>query len=727
MSFINQTNSPAPIVILSGAGELQAAPETSKNFRATLTGAGAITARAARLIRAAAIIAGAGVLTARGRLNNEANVFASAVLSGAAEFAPAANVARGAVAVLSGAGDVTARARLQKSESSELKIFLTVASDYVRPLRAVYGARVAADGLDVPVKSFNYNESAATAGIDANFTLARQLDRARVEAADLFNFDLFDGAEWRALFVGGRRAASDFSFAFSDARASDSAGFSTAAPIAAKLDKSPPFPLTIYDAARVELEAADFETIYDTDGNPFAQQLKPVPDLTIAKLMQIVFVEKCGFAGFKTNLPNWKIRRADFSMTGSFLDGIAGHIGFFNPLFFVVNDIVWILDAASALPAGFAPPLEISADRYKSLRLTQTNDAADGFDLNYSLDENDFDYFFDVTENDALETSGDPFGANYQEIARRRKIRNYYKNAFPNAPVNSNPISETTTTSARSMGGGLQIINIETESYFYNTYQNLKRVEKTIDSLIPDLSRSDFIPFLATVARDVTRHFYRSDLKNARRQILYRSIIEHNGLIAVDSENKTLDRDFKQDLSEDANRAGNLKEGMTTEFGAISATTETIKQSRSGQMKYKVQTVDYLTSPPSVYNATTDARAGDISLNALTAQQKTVKVFRAGALRTAAKMKSLSVAELPLNLAIPFARRKLAARRIRRGTLTLVGFDLSLKRGALLSLLDRDGGAVGNFIVEGFSISGQNLGTKNQVTEQTLQITEIGG
>lgn len=724
MTFINQINRLAPLAVLSGASGLNANGGFAAHFRARLSGTSSLFTISSNAISSRAILAGFSSFSAVGRTGaDDANRFGRATLTGASLLHPAAALIRSAVAVFGGESLLVARARVNQSERSTLNLFLTIAPDFVARLARVASARVAiSGGADIPIKSFSYNETSGVAGIDAGFTLARPRDRAAVEAAAAYNFDIYDGDAWVSMFAGGRRIQNDFSFAFNDSRPSDSATFSTAAPVAQKFELAPVSNLTIYDGARLTLNEGDFETLFDTDGNPYFQQLEQKAGLTIYDLLQSVLVNKCGFAGFRTNLPNWNVRRADFPMSQSYLDGIAGHIGMFNPLFFVANNVVWILDATGSLPSGFAAPTPLDASRYKSAQLSQTNEKVDGFTMSYSTDETAYDYTTEIVETDAVDTTGNPFSPAYAETHRFRRIRNYFKYSQPLAPVRTETLSETTTVKA--MSPGLRDINTETEKFFYDSFNNLKRIEKEIFALIPDLTNADFLPVWTRIKDVVSRFYYRPDITDPRRQILWRSNELTTGLIGIDTENKALNQDFKQDFSE-ANRAGNLKDGMTTEYGAIKSVNETIRQSKSGQLKYKVQTTDFLTTPPSVNNSTTDARAGDVSLNALTATQKQIVVLAPGAIRSNAKLQSLSVAELPLIFAVPLARRRLANRTKRSGSITLIGFDLTLRRGAMVNLFDRDGFQVGTFLIEGFKITGQNLGTAAQVTEQVLEVREV--
>jgi len=112
-------------------------------------------------------------------------------------------------------------------------------------------------------------------------------------------------------------------------------------------------------------------------------------------------------------------------------------------------------------------------------------------------------------------------------------------------------------------------------------------------------------------------------------------------------------------------------------------------------------------------------------MNAQTGATGEVIVFRTGSTRTDAKLQTLSVAELPLRLAQNLARRILARRKRRRGSITLLGLNLDFDRGTMFEMFDRDGFSVGNFIIEGYSIQAVNLGMSTQKTRQILEVLQI--
>ncbi len=713
-----------PLVIISGFSDVSANGSAANNFAAQLAGASGLSASGQTITPAAATISGTSVLYAFGRIGNEPNVFGDAVLAGAGDLVCNPRVVRNAVAVIGGAGDLTANAFLSVADSETVNLFITIADAPDLSRARVYSARITADGANIPIKNFSYNEAAAEAGTRAGFTLARSADRAAIEAADEFIFEIYDGGDWREIFAGGNRAENSFSFGWTENKAADSAEFSTNAPISARLEYAPPRNLTIYDPQRLNLSAWEFKTIYDTNGASYPHSVRAVSNLTLFDLFQFVFVEKLGFAGFKTNLPDFPVRRADFAITETYLDGIAGHVGIFNPLFFVRDNVFFILSSIVGNPDGFAAPVALTADRYKSARFSAAYERIDGYVLNYSQNEKEFDYVSNSTQTDAPETVGNFGSPGYSTTTRSRTFKNYYKTASPLVPVKIEKLSESAETRA-VVSGLLTTIGRQNETLLYDSFGDLTQIRTESFGLVPDLQSDPITNVFARTVETLQSFFYAPDITNPRRRVLRLTKTETRGLIAVDAVNLILEKPFKQEFSAEAFRAGNLNAEMTTEFGAIRTRTETITQNQNGQSEIRVKTVEFLTDPATETTEPAQTRAGDNSINAATTGQAQIIVLRDGVTPANARKKSLTVAELPLKFALPLTKIRLNNPNPKRGTITLIGFDRSLRRGATVTLFDRDNTAAGNFIIEGFSISGANLGTRDQKTEQVLEVVEI--
>src|SRR5258706_9756522 len=290
-------------------------------------------------IQAVVVLQRGRTLSAFGRIDDEANKFDVANLERSRPLMVVGRRKQSGKAIFDRGRGININPRVQNSDSDTLAILLTITQARDASFGDRYSARIIADGDTFKIKSVNYSEAAGDVGVSLQVGLLRPSDRSAIEAADFFTFDIYAGGDWTTIFDSGKRTGIGFSFAFADGRPNDVLTLSTNAAVDEKFNKSPERNLTIYDSGRITLVAADFEVIRDTDGHTYIQQLEPIFGLTLYALLQNMIVTKCGFTDYKTTLPNFPIRRADFSTTESFFAGIAGHIGQFEPLIYVKNDI----------------------------------------------------------------------------------------------------------------------------------------------------------------------------------------------------------------------------------------------------------------------------------------------------------------------------------------------------------------------------------------------------
>lgn len=678
------------------------------------------------------IIQGAATLTrerdmpeAFGRLNDEPNKFGTFTSARERDLSTVGTGSVGGSAVLTRERGFSAVGHVAKADYDAVNILLTIANEGGPGFGNKYSARIHADGTNYAIKAYQYTEAAGALGIELQVALVDPSQRSAIESAAVFVFEVYDGAVWVSLFNSGQLTGLGFSIASdNNGQPSNNLQVSTNGDVDNKLRMSPPFNTTIFDSERVTLTAADFKPIKDSDGNSYAQDLVPFPGLLLYDLLQFVFVTKLGFDEFKTTIPNYPIRRADFNIGGTWFDGVGGHVGAFVPLIFVRDNVIWIIDSTAPFPAGFGSPAGLGAGDYINAQFTENELDVDGYIVEFADVETDYDYTLNRFEDDEPETVGHFGDPNWTETTRSRTYIDFYKFTNPNVAVRSEKSKEVITT--RGMTSlGIATVSTETENLNYDSFGRLRSIAKEHTGLVPNLANPpDFTPTTRTIRSAYTQFLYGPDRLQPVRQILKQTIKETRGLITTDSTNKHLGKDFRQEYSEGFS-AGNLREGLDISTGPIETRTETVEQTEHGQFEMRTRAVNFLTDPPQILNSTTDARSGDMSTNTSTGSTNQVIVFRSGVIRATARLGTLAVAELPLKYAEPLARRRLERRKLRRGTITLKGLKLSIGRGTMFEILDRDGFTIGVFVCEGRSVAGSNLGTREQTTRQTVEVSEI--
>lgn len=708
---------------MTAAGEVQQGLKADLSRGRTMTAAGSV--------ELAPDFTGAfsrgRTLTAFGRVNDEANVF------GAASFA------RGRTMNLLETPTVNGAVKLQRGRSSSAVgqvggthagffqlLVHVVGQDSGRGFGSpgfadLYTARITTNGgaQAFAIKSFNMTDSADEVGVGLEMVLLRPSDRAAIQAAADFKFEIFASDEWTVRFDSGKRSGSGFSYSWQEGRPADTLSVSTISPMSAQLDRSPPNNRTIYDSERETLRVEDFRPLFDDQGERYDHELEPIAGLTLWKLFEAVFVDKCGFDEVKTTIPNFPVRRCDFNVTSTYLQGVAGHIGAFLPYIFVKQNTLWILDGTSNFPNGFGVPVPLKSDAYIDVQLNDVELDADGYLVQYADDDSAYDYTTTRTEDDDTDPAGVIGAPNYTETNRSRTFRDYWKNATPLVPVRSEKIKDITVIKAY-IDGSFGVQSTDTETTTLDSYARVKKISRTLIGVVPSLLGETYEN--ATIKTTITTFSYVPDYTNPRRQILRQKQETVSGLMVTDEDNLHLGKPFRQDFAE-ALAAGNLSDGLVISSGPIRTVTERTTQTPKGQHEIKTTVIDFLSNPPQISYATTDARGGDGSLNGATSATIDRIVLRPGTVRSDPKLIALPVMEIPWEVAQPLALRRLR-RRLRRGTVTMLGVK-PLEKGMMFQLFDRNDAVIGNFLITGQSLAGSDLGTGRQRTRHVIEVQEI--
>lgn len=735
MPIINKNSRPSPSIVFAGGSAIAIDSTFTARLKATIAGRSNLFANGTELIvvSAPAHIGGGSGFAALGRIDDEPNLFGLAEIGGGSSVSLNGRKAGNALGVLRGNSGFRAGGSVAAADVAAMNVFLTIGPRSGVGFGGVYSARIAADGQAYKLKSYRVNEGRAESGVSLDCTFQRPADRAAVMAAESFDFEIYENGDWVPIFSAGRRTAGTFAFSWGQGRPSDQLGISTAAPVKAQLERSPRRNLTVYDSTRESIDAAAYRDIYDENGVRYQHELRAVADLTLGDLLRFVFVEKCGFADVKTTIPtDWNVRRFEAQMTDTFAKSVAGYVGPFDPLPFVVDNVYWLLDSTLAIPEGFIDAIPtLTADQWSNAQFRVVEQDADGFIVQYVENDTAFDRFQDREVEDDTEPSGEPSSDDYTETDRSRVYRDWFKDSNPFVPVETKQIEEREQVRGYNIlpGGGRQFTTISdvTERTEYDAKLRLQSIRKATQMLIPqNVPAGDAYPrVFREIETETSEYEYRPDPNDPRREYLSSETTKVSGYIITDSEKLHLGVPYKQRFV-DAWEGGNLSDSQSVSTGRISELKRKITVQKSGQTEVRQRHTNFLTNPPKVTTIPTAAQGGDITSNAVYPAAAETIVYRTGLTdRTDARLRPFPIAELPIRYGRPLAKRKLDKRQRLTGTIELKGLRLAFGRGSVFRLLDRDGGTVGFFLTEGRSIAGDNLGTRQQRTKQILEVLEV--
>ncbi len=566
-------------------------------------------------------------------------------------------------------------------------------------------ARLFQNGISIPVKAFTVSAPKDSLS-KAIAVQVGAFDRAAIDPAGAFKFEIgqkqnhADNFQWFTVADGAKLQTKNFNVQFPV----DTLSFVASAEDNVKLQTAPPCPRVVYDSRKIQLSDSE-AVIYTENGLLVTTQLIDVGNLTLYKLLDFAFVSGCGFASVQTDLPNYEISRLDFPLTATYLESISGLVGLYKPLLTVIGNTLRI-QRKTPIPADFNPP-PMTPSSYSSYSENLSGRVeVDGIILEYQ--ESGLEINVQTTRSEYKTDETGTYGANnYTRTTTTRQIRDYKSLTQPNIIFKSEIISEIRTTYDYL----LNLIARETETHRLDRQGKRKSSNKITESLVPNLNNAGALSLLTT-RDELTNYSYKPDPKNVRRSLQNRTVTQIRGIIAVDSDNTYFDRAFKQDFTE-AHKAGNLRDGMTSDFGPVKTITETLQTLGNGQTQISVQTIDHLRN--TITNSISETRAGEAALNGDGQNPRRMVIYRPGYTKTK-KHASLSVGELPLFFALPLA--KLELNRIINGetnaSIEIAGFSENFGRGTFFDVLNRAGGSLGINLCEGYSIEGSNLGTTNQ-------------
>jgi hypothetical protein len=732
MPFVDEFDPTIPMFVVSGGADFSADGSVSSFFIVHIN-AGVAMSLNGSIVRAGSVsIEGAGDPDFVGRVNDDANVFGGLTIAGAGSFSAIPTTTIRGKLIIQAAGALSVHGRVASGDSSACRISLTIADPIDNGSAASYSARLTADGIEYKIRGYEFNEGRQSYGVSLNVTLQKPTQRDAVLAASAFKFELYTGAAWETVFDTGVLAGAGFSIAWNEGRPANQLSISTTAPILDALTTSPPLNLTIYDSNRENINAADFENILDESGHIYSHDLVPIPGMTLFQLLRYIFVIRLGMAAPICDIPDIPIRRSDVGMSDNYLAGISGHIGNFEPLIYEKDGILNIKDTTVRLPAGVTPSIVLDHTKYLNAQFRETKQDADGFLVSYVQTDTDYDYSSTRDVPFPTSSAGDPGAADYTETDIVQIWTDFYKYSNPAAPVRSEKSRETTTLSGmvRSASGilTLQTISETTENIFFDSKMRLQTITKEIVALIPNVTGGVPFDFVTDfVHSERTTFEYKADIFDPKREYVSKMEKKITALVATETDpaNDNVGDKFKQEFF-DCWRAGNFTDTMTIALEPVKLVTETAQQTKKGQTEIRQRTTHYLTNPPAVTGTTTDGRTGDNTENASSGSTAEMIVYRDGlTARAGRKLVQISVNEIPPRFFIPLLKRKLAFRNRRDGTVTLKGMALALVRGSSFRLLDQDDVSAGDFLVEGRSITGTNLGTREQQTRQVLEVIQI--
>lgn len=635
---------------------------------------------------------------------------------------------------LDGATQLSLRGTYMKPEEFGFTIFLDIIGAGLQGSHsATYRARLIADGLYdeegayidggayIPVSSFDLNAPEGAVGVSLSVTLAKP-DVTLVTNAAVLQFDLgvWTGSafEWVTMMRGGKLAGRALTIGFARGGPQDSVTLTLIDVVADRWTLAPGQPSTLYDPDVMgEPAGPDPDSfVVDELGARIEPIFTPVSGLTLREILRRAYVEGCGFDKVVTNIPDFPVREVTFTLEGGYHEAVKPLLALFTPVYFADGTDLWIIDPGAQLPAGLNPrELPISA----YVQVTDTTPARQPLSsiiVAYSsAGASGGDYFTERLKTEAQESG--TFGVQgYTRTETERRVREYRNFNAPEVVVREEVASIAVTTEDFQ----LNVIGRETQTDTFDVLGRKSGHRRSVEALVPDLA-GDGALTLQTVTEEQYSVLYRAGRSGDE---IATTISETSGLVLADKGRQYLGKPYELAFT-DAHQSGYIDPDgdQSAEFRAIRTVTETYVREGAGVLVRR-QVANHLNGG-SIEQTTAQTRAGSTAVNrrgqGIVRRKLTLTGGVGGRI-----VPTYGTGDLPADLAIDLGWRYLQnlnnPPRELSARLPVVSFDL--RRGTPVRAHSRTG-VLGVYVVTSSRVTGDNLGTGNQLVQMSVMGKEL--
>lgn len=348
-----------------------------------------------------------------------------------------------------------------------------------------------ADWQEIPFGKWAYNETENSAGASVTFQLVRMEDADNFGPDSRIEFglgrkdtitDLWDESTFTILIPNGQFRASRHVVGWDGGSPTDAIEITVASDLDERLIKTAENDLIIYDPSKETVDSNTIEPIRDTLGNFYVTEVLPFPGLSLHSLFQTILVERCGFANYATNIPDYGVTRYDCEMGSGLYGALSGFIGMFDPVIYSEGSVIWIIDTSLAAPEGFPDAREYSPTYYKQLDTGQEREKIDGIVVQYIEEEAAFDFFTHRTDDPEV-TQTESEGLT--RVTTERRFIEYRKFILPYIVQSSALDKETRTTVKNHVIIQIRQETLENGNTQITTFYN---DNITIESAVDDLT-----------------------------------------------------------------------------------------------------------------------------------------------------------------------------------------------------------------------------------------------
>jgi hypothetical protein len=559
-----------------------------------------------------------------------------------------------------------------------------------------YATRLYVDGVLVPIVSYQIQIRK-----DGFTDLAIELDdveqRSLITRDALIDFDLgwaeapYETFTYERLLEDGYVNESAFAERPPDL-GPDAFTFTALSSVRRRLNRTPATDLFIYNPNLVDVDPSDFPVIYDDFGRAFTTEILAIPDLTMEKLFEEIFENRCAFADFQTNLPvkkqSWPLSSVHFEGGVPYLAAINPRIGMFDPTLEEVGNTLWVRGAGLKYATGSPTPEIIEASESFDLQLSTDRLRVDVIEMIYNLWTYEYDYTSERQENSSFSTDND---GETVITTITRIIQEYYRESQPTLPIHEEPLYVQTID---LRGDGWAMEN-SIERFYYrgtNRIRRNKRVQVPVPTVTPP-----YTPLLQHAVTEDEPYIWKAVPSKPSQIYMQRRNLKVFGLVADDYANPRADGTPFREALIDSHRKANFNASTVITTGPIRSEDEVTSIINKDAVEIRVLKRDHCANLTD--RSWTEQRVGDIGKSALVNDQRSMYLFEEeNAERTLDFKFEMNIGELSPLEGIKLGHQKLEQFKQRPNRATdEIELDPQLRPGAIRQINKRDGTSAGIF------------------------------
>jgi hypothetical protein len=630
---------------------------------------------------------------------------------------------------------------------------------YIRPYLAI-------DGLEIPIVDFNYERPEGRLGAIlsarlAVFEISGLVPFMRVD----FGYIIFNPNTETEHFVprmtNGKLMGWQLNIGFQEQGQrrgpADTVSISAIDVVADRFNIRPLRPVTMYDPAKTNTTEV---THFDSDSTLRLLNGAMITPIFIRQLglgtgqaLYEAYVYGLGFDRVVSNIPNYEIARADFTIEEGWHSGALPFFAMYGPLFFDSFNILFILNITWPLPSGFTPRTIHNSDYQRLGIISPVKDYTNSLILSYKASGADlmaeegifFTYRFDQdTQEDGL--YGTP---GYQRTETTRKIREVRNTSDPlniiseleeqsivevYAQMQAGLDGEGAPVLVGSVGGVSILVHKETQDNIYDGNGLKTSHHKTVQAAILNWQDKS-VNVQDVLDEKCTIEWVTTDDPNVMVQSRSKMIIE--GLVAQAVNERELTpsgggasttvHTLYPVVAAQYNGLAveDVPEGVYNPWVKIRTITETLRHTKGNQVDVEVKDFDNLTG--TMRASVTQPRTGTplTSLYQAKVRHILIEDEESIALIGPRIPAAVNAGELPRVRAIQLSKDVLKYIQTPRfdAQVVISGIDLSIDKGSVIIPRKRDEDA-SHFIVTGVIEHGEPKGSGYQII-MTLKGQEV--